>query len=104
MGCRRATLRGNAYGLLGALLRAEPDAELLRQIGRLAAASEGTDDLGIGMALLGLAARTTSQAETETARFFRDLEQAQAAVFYRAVGRFGRAFLEFENRYLSMPA
>jgi len=35
-------------------------------------------------------------------RFFTDLSTAKNAVFYRAVGRFGRAFVEFERDYLSM--
>ncbi len=36
-------------------------------------------------------------------RFFSDLGEAGAAVFYRAVGRFGAAFVALEQRYLSMP-
>jgi TorA maturation chaperone TorD len=36
-------------------------------------------------------------------RFFNDLSEAGSAVFYRAVGRFGAAFVELEQRYLSMP-
>lgn len=35
-------------------------------------------------------------------RFFLDLSEAGSAVFYRAVGRFGVAFMELENRYLGM--
>jgi TorA maturation chaperone TorD len=35
-------------------------------------------------------------------RFFIDLSVAKAAVFYRAVGRFGIAFIEFEKRYQAM--
>jgi TorA maturation chaperone TorD len=35
-------------------------------------------------------------------RFFEDLSQAKSAVFYRAVGRFGRAFMELERHYLTM--
>lgn len=35
-------------------------------------------------------------------QFFSDLSQAKTAVFYRAVGRFGYAFTEFEHQYLSM--
>lgn len=35
-------------------------------------------------------------------RFFADLSEAKAAVFYRAVGRFGAAFISLEQRYLSM--
>lgn len=35
-------------------------------------------------------------------RFFEDLAQARSAVFYRAVGRFGRAFMELERHYLTM--
>ena len=34
--------------------------------------------------------------------FFVDLSEARAAVFYRAVGRFGIAFMEMEQRYLAM--
>lgn len=33
-------------------------------------------------------------------RFFDDLSKADSAVFYRAVGRFGSAFLNFEKQYL----
>lgn len=36
--------------------------------------------------------------------FCRDLEQAPAARFYRAVGRLGAAFMRLEKRYLTMPA
>jgi len=35
-------------------------------------------------------------------QFFTDLSQAKTAVFYRAVGRFGYAFIEFEKQYMSM--
>lgn len=35
-------------------------------------------------------------------RFYEDLSQAKQAVFYRAVGRFGAAFFEFERDYLAM--
>ena len=35
-------------------------------------------------------------------RFFNDLSTAKAAVFYRAVGRFGTAFTELESDYLAM--
>lgn len=34
--------------------------------------------------------------------FFRDLQTAKAACFYRAVGRLGQAFMELESRYLAM--
>jgi TorA maturation chaperone TorD len=33
-------------------------------------------------------------------RFFNDLSEAKSAVFYRAVGRFGSAFLNLEKQYL----
>lgn len=33
-------------------------------------------------------------------RFFNDLSEAESAVFYRAVGRFGSAFLNLEKQYL----
>jgi TorA maturation chaperone TorD len=35
--------------------------------------------------------------------FFDDLSDAGAAVFYRAVGRFGAAFASLEQRYMNMP-
>ena len=35
-------------------------------------------------------------------RFFTDLGEAKAAVFYRTLGRFGAAFMELESRYFSM--
>ena len=35
-------------------------------------------------------------------RFFSDLSQAKHAVFYRAVGRFGNAFIDLEQSYLAM--
>jgi len=35
-------------------------------------------------------------------RFYADLSQANHAVFYRAVGRFGTAFFELERDYLAM--
>lgn len=34
--------------------------------------------------------------------FFTDLSQAESAVFYRSVGRFGQAFNAFEKQYLTM--
>lgn len=36
-------------------------------------------------------------------RFFGDLSEARAAVFYKAVGRFGAMFTALEQRYLNMP-
>lgn len=36
-------------------------------------------------------------------RFFGDLSEAESAIFYRAVGRFGSAFINMEKNYLSMP-
>ena len=35
-------------------------------------------------------------------RFFKDLGDAKAAVFYRSVARFGKAFFDFEKQYLAM--
>ncbi len=35
-------------------------------------------------------------------RFFKDLSEAESAVFYRAVGRFGTAFINFEKLYLNV--
>lgn len=34
--------------------------------------------------------------------FFTDLSEAESAVFYRSVGRFGQAFSVFEKQYLTM--
>ncbi len=36
-------------------------------------------------------------------RFFKDLQGAKAADFYRAVGFFGEGFIDFESRLLAMP-
>ena len=36
--------------------------------------------------------------------FFRDLQTAEAARFYRSVGRFGSAFIALDKQYLNMPA
>ncbi len=41
--------------------------------------------------------------EAWMARFFRDLQEARAACFYRAVGRLGEQFLKVEARYLAIP-
>jgi|GEM_PF-428015 len=35
-------------------------------------------------------------------RFFNDLEHAESACFYRAVGRFGHSFIDLESRYFAM--
>ena len=35
-------------------------------------------------------------------RFFADLSQSKSAVFYRAVGRFGEAFMALETHYLTI--
>ena len=35
-------------------------------------------------------------------RFFEDLSDAKSSVFYKAVGRFGSAFMSFEKQYFSM--
>jgi len=35
-------------------------------------------------------------------RFFGDLATAEAAVFYRAVGRLGQAFVELEKQYFTL--
>jgi TorA maturation chaperone TorD len=37
-------------------------------------------------------------------RFFVDLEKAETAVFYEAVGRLGQQFLQLERQYFSLPA
>lgn len=37
-------------------------------------------------------------------RFFQDLETAESAAFYRAVGRLGQRVMEIEQEYFSMPA
>ncbi len=37
-------------------------------------------------------------------RFFEDLEGAESARFYRALGRLGKRFIDIEQQYYSMPA
>jgi len=36
-------------------------------------------------------------------RFFQDLEQAESAVFYAAVGGFGARLMAVEQQYFAMP-
>jgi len=42
--------------------------------------------------------------EPWAARFFADLERAQAAQFYRSVGMLGRVFIEIESQAYALPA
>jgi len=42
--------------------------------------------------------------EPWAARFFADLERAQAAQFYRSVGALGRTFIEIESEAYALPA
>jgi TorA maturation chaperone TorD len=42
--------------------------------------------------------------EPWAARFFTDLERAQAAQFYRSVGTLGRTFIEIESEAYALPA
>jgi TorA maturation chaperone TorD len=42
--------------------------------------------------------------EPWAARFFADLERAQAAQFYRGVGTLGRTFVEIESEAFALPA
>jgi TorA maturation chaperone TorD len=37
-------------------------------------------------------------------RFFSDLEQAEAADFYRSVGTLGRLFIEIETEAFALPS
>jgi TorA maturation chaperone TorD len=46
----------------------------------------------------------TRHIQSWMGRFFRDLQQADAAHFYRAVGQLGEQFLEVESQYLAMAA
>lgn len=55
-----------------------------------------------GVAMDQQAAFYQSHMASWAERFFSDLSEARAAVFYRAVGRFGQAFAELERRYLEM--
>lgn len=182
--------RAAAYGLIAHLLQTAPDADKLAQVAEFAGLESETDELSMAMAMLGLAARNSTEQlvrdefhelfiglgrgelvpfaswyltgflmetplgslrddlntlgyqrneqshEPEDhvsgvcevmsmmiqdgasfelqeqffkahmkpwlSRFFNDLSQADAAVFYRSVGRFGAAFISFEREYLSM--
>ncbi len=44
----------------------------------------------------------TTHMSTWLERFFADLSQADAAVFYRSVGRLGQVFIAFEKHYLTL--
>lgn len=46
----------------------------------------------------------TSHIATWGQRFFADMAEAKNAVFYKAVARFGTAFMEIEERYLTAGA
>ncbi len=37
-------------------------------------------------------------------RFFTDLENAKSAIFYKSVGQFGKAIIEFETHYFDMQS
>jgi len=63
--------------------------------------------------IVAAAAESDSQLQVEfftrhiqpwMGRFFRDLQQAEAARFYRAVGQLGEQFIEVESQYLAMAA
>ncbi len=63
--------------------------------------------------IVACAAESDSQLQAEfftrhiqpwMGRFFRDLQQAEAARFYRAVGQLGEQFIEVESQYLAMAA
>lgn len=58
--------------------------------------------IGEGGELAAQSSFFESHVATWCQRFFNDLSEADSAVFYRTVGRFGAAFFEFEQRYLSM--
>lgn len=182
--------RAAAYGMLAALLRDIPDAELLSQVAKFSDVDEGGDEMALSMSLLGLAAERRSiesvndeyhalfigigrgelvpygsfyltgflmekplgdlrddldrlgfereadvhEPEDHVAalcevmamliqdgssidaqrsffvshinswfqQFFKEMSAAENAVFYKAVARFGAAFLEIEKRYLSV--
>jgi TorA maturation chaperone TorD len=40
--------------------------------------------------------------QTWIGRFFEDLASANSAVFYKSVARFGAAFIDLEQNYISM--
>lgn len=55
-----------------------------------------------GYALNQQASFFTTHMSNWLNHFFTDLSQADSAVFYRSVGRFGQAFSTFEKQYLTM--
>jgi TorA maturation chaperone TorD len=57
--------RAGAYGLLAALLRSPPDAQLLAQVAEFAAVDANTDDLALAMSMLGLAAKSCSSRQID---------------------------------------
>jgi TorA maturation chaperone TorD len=50
------------------------------------------------------AAFFTSHIDTWSQKFFTDMATANNAVFYKAVARFGSAFMDIEQRYLTAGA
>ncbi len=60
--------------------------------------AEDPDDAGLD----AQAAFFDAHIGTWMARFFRDLQVARSARFYRAVGQFGEQFITLDQRYLGM--
>ncbi len=74
----------------------EDHAAALCEVMALLAEDGGSDSLQVQRDFF------TAHVGTWLARFFRDLQEASAARFYRAVGQLGEQFIEMDHRYLEM--
>ena len=84
------TERARLFALLGRLLVAAPDAGLLA--GSFAGGAPAAE------------AFFDKHVRPWAGRFFTDLEKAESAHFYRAVGRLGRTAIEIEQAAIGLPA
>lgn len=97
-----AKLRGDLAGL--GIERAEGVAEPEDHIATLCAVMAGLIDGSLGDRPEQDRRIFERHLRPWAERFFADLEQAQAARFYRAVGRVGRIFIGIETEAFALPA
>jgi TorA maturation chaperone TorD len=97
-----AKLRGDLAAL--GIERAEGNAEPEDHIGTLCEVMAGLIDGSLGEGADQDRYVFERHLRPWAERFFADLEQAQAARFYRTVGRLGRVFIGIETEAFALPA
>jgi len=118
IGLGRGELVPYASWYLTGLLMEQPLADLRADLQRLGierreAVSEPEDHAATVCQAMALLCAETEESEPQRefasrhllpwlGRFFADLQQAETADFYRAVGALGAAFLDFERQYLDL--